>query len=189
MTVDKFRALLKTATRAIFLLTLFLSAQFAQAQQMPMNYVAAFNQAQEKRIQADKKLLNIMEDVADWLTDFRFRNGSFPEPGVDQDSAIETLRRKLLVPNPYTMTGVASEQEKKAPCQLRFVSYAGLNGQKYNECLKLAPSDWRADPGSITVVYDHTDAIMIWGAGADHMPIYDAKNNKLMLAWREIGRR
>lgn len=170
-------------------LLLLVSLPPAKAQQIPLHFVSAFNQAQEKRLKADKKLLDIMENVADWLTDFRFRNGSFPEPGVDQDAALETLRKRILLPNPYTATGVASEDEKKTPCQLHFVSCAGLNAQKYNECVKTPPADWRAEPGSITVYYDHLDAIMIWGAGADHLPIFDSKNGKYMLAWREIGSR
>lgn len=166
---------------------ILLSALPVHAQQFPLHYVNAFKQAQDKRMAADKKLLDKMEDAADWLTQFRLTNGHFPEMGLEQDKSTSILQSKILLPNPYTVTGVASKEESSKPCPVRFITESGLNQARFQEYQKKAGADWRAEPGTITVLFDPRNAILIWGAGADRQPIFDSKSNQYMIAWREIA--
>ncbi len=154
-------------------------------QQHALHFVGAFKQAQDKRIEADKKMLNNMESAADWLVNFKMKYGHFPEPGVEQDNATAFLTKKLFKLSPYSMTGIMSQQEIKA-CPLRFVSDIGLIDCRREEWQKAPPSSWRAEPGTVTAILGD-NYLLIWGAGADQLPIYDSKNNKFSLVWREFS--
>jgi hypothetical protein len=156
------------------------------AQQYAANYVYALKQAQEKRLEADKKLVDFMESLADWLVQFRLKFGHWPEVGVEQDRATKFVREKLLKPNPYCLTGVLSAEESKVSCPVRFVQDQTICDDRRLEWEKTPPSLWKGEPGTITVIYDQYDNIVLWGAGAEHLPVQDCKNNKTFLTWRSF---
>jgi hypothetical protein len=151
---------------------------------MPINFVNQFKQAQEIRSAADKKLIDNMEACADWLVKFRTHLGHFPFVGPEEDKAIAYLQKKLLKPNPYTITAVASTEEKKAVCPIKFVHDIGLTDAQRETWETKPPQDWRAEPGSITIIVNEYDNLVIWGSGADRNPVIDAKTNKYYLSWR-----
>lgn len=168
---------------ALMALSVFSAAPVFSQQQHGFNFVAAFNQAQEKRIEADKKLLTKMEDFADILMSFQRKHGHFPEPGTEQDGITSFAQSKLLLPSPYSMTGVQSAAEKSKPCALRYFTDPTLNRSRIKEWQKKTPDDWKAEPGCISVI-NSEKVLLLWGAGADHQPLYDSKNNRYMFAWR-----
>src|SRR5579883_3117995 len=87
-------------------------------QQYPIHFVQAFKLAQERRIDADNKLLANMDSICDWLMYYRLKNGHLPEPGTEEDDCMEKLQ-KLIKPNPYSETGVQTKADQK-PCKIRF---------------------------------------------------------------------
>lgn len=157
------------------------------AQQEAFNFVGAYKQAQDKRIEADKKLIENMELAADWLVRFKLKYGHFPEPGVEQDRAVKVLQQRVLKPNPYSVTGAPTALELKAYCPLRFTVDLGLTEARWKDWQKSPQSDWHAEPGSITIVSSTNKAIMIWAAGANHLPVSDSKSTQCYLAWREFN--
>ena len=164
-----------------------LAAPANAQKQYPINFVNAFKQAQDRRQEADNKLIGNMETIAAWLVQFRLKFGHFPEAGVEQDKALHYLQTRIIKPNPYTQTGIASAEESKALCPLRFICESNLNESKRLEWEKKAPPEWRAEPGSITVFINQQTDLVIWGAGADHLPVVDQKNNRSYLAWRTLN--
>jgi hypothetical protein len=164
-----------------------LSLPASAQKQFPINFVNEFKQAQDRRQEADKKLIDNMERIADWLVQFRLRFGHFPYVGVEQDNATNYLQKKFMKPNPYTVTGVVSTEESKTLCPLRFVHDIGLIDAYRQDWEKKVPSDWKADPGSITIIINECNNVVIWGAGADHLPILDSKNNKCYFTWRSLN--
>lgn len=173
---------------ALYLLTLLFiafSMPVFAAPDNAFNYVAAFKQAQEKRQEADRKLRAAMEDAADWLVGFRLRSGHFPEPGLEQERATAALQKRILGCNPYSATGVPQLSELK-PCPIRFVNQSVLGPSQVKDWEKSVPTDWRALPGTVTVIHNNYDYLVLWGASADQLPIFDAKLSKLSLVWREL---
>lgn len=150
------------------------------------SYVAAFKQAQEKRQEADRKMRSAIEDAADWLVAFRLKRGHFPEPGVEQDGATAALQRSIFGCNPYSATGVQDSSEKR-PCPIRFVNQSVLGTSQLKQWQQSAPSDWKALPGTVTVIHNNYDYLVLWAASADHNPLFDAKLTKVSLAWRELA--
>ncbi|MBX9685922.1 MAG: hypothetical protein K2X27_04420 [Candidatus Obscuribacterales bacterium] len=152
-------------------------------QQYPIHFVNAFKQAQEKRMAADAVLLENMEDAAEWLSAYRKRHGHMPELGLEQERAIKAIQTYMQKPNPYSVTGIQSDAERK-PCALRFVEELSLNEVNRQQWQKQAPSSWRAEPGTITILWNGFDNLLLWGAGADRQPIFDGKSNSYAFAWR-----
>jgi len=168
-----------------FLLVFLTTSSSADAQkQLPINFVNQFKQAQDIRSAADKKLIDNMEACADWLIKFRTHLGHFPFVGPEEDKAIAYLQTKLLKPNPYTMTAVASTEEKKAVCPIKFVHDIGLTDVQREAWETKPPQDWKAEPGSITIIVNEYDNLVIWGSSADRNPVIDFKTNKCYLSWR-----
>ncbi len=137
-------------------------------------------------MEADKALLLNMELTADWLVNFKTKKGHFPEPGVEQDRGIVFLQKSILKASPYSSTGVVSSTEAH-PCPVRFLNELGLTDSRRQEWQKSPPSSWRGEPGTITIITGYQNYFLIWGAGADHMPIYDPKDNHYWLVWREFA--
>ncbi len=136
-------------------------------------------------MEADKKLLANMEDTADCILRFRLAEEHFPEPGQEQNRTIEYLQKKLKA-NPYSSTAILNENEKR-PCKIRFILEPTLNESMRQSWLSKPPSNWTAEPGTITVILSAEKSLLIWGAGADHRPIYDSQNNKYFITWRELN--
>lgn len=158
----------------------------AFAQKNAIHYVAAYKQAQDQRLEADRKLLTAMEDAADCLLKFRLKEGHFPEPGLEQEQFLSLLQNGALNRNPYSATGVKSQSENKA-CPVRFLMSAGLNDSKRCQWEKSVPLDWKAEPGTVTVIMDSHNFVLLWGAGAERNPIRNDKSNKYALVWRDLS--
>lgn len=153
---------------------------------LPFNYVAAYKQAQEARTQADTKLIKIMEDIADFLAQFRRRSGHFPYVGVEENRALELIQKRIARPNPYTTTVIASAEEKQSLCPLQLIRSGVLSRDTRKDWLKKAPEDWKAPPGTITIIMNEKNDLVIWGAAADRQPVINNKNARHYLAWRSF---
>jgi hypothetical protein len=154
--------------------------------QAAINFVNEYKQAQDQRQAADRKIMDNMESVADWLVQFRLKFGHFPQVGVEQDKAIAYLQKKIMKPNPYSVTSVQSAEESKAYCPLNFVHEIGLIDATREAWEKQQPSSWNEQPGTITIIINEYSNAVLWGAGADHLPIRDNKLNKCYLTWRSL---
>lgn len=144
-----------------------------------IHYVATYDLAMKARQEADNKLFANMELLADWLIDFKQQYGHFPEPGVENDLTLERLKT-ILKQNPYSQTGITSKEETR-PCPVHFINDAGLDARLYEQLKKAPPESWKDDPGSITVICNHENCILIWGAGADKRPLMDMSSGKYRL--------
>ncbi len=166
-------------------ITALAGSPFALArEQYPIHFVYAFRTAQEKRIAADKRLLANMDTICDWLMYYRIKNGHLPEPGAEENEAIEKLQR-IIQPNPYSATGVQTK-ESLQPCKLVFKWDNLLNDIKRKEWQSKAPDDWQAEPGTITVIMAHREFVLVWGAGSEHRPIFDDKHKQTYLSWHDF---
>lgn len=161
------------------------SASMADArEQYPIHFVAAYRIAQEKRIDADKKLLANMDSICDWLMYYRMKNGHLPEPGAEEEKCLEKLQQ-IIKPNPYSATGLQSTTALK-PCKIRFQWDYMLSDAKRKEWQTKAPDEWQAEPGTITVIMAHSEFVLVWAAGAEHRPILDDKHKTTFLSWHDF---
>lgn len=140
------------------------------------------------RTEADQKLLNQMEDIADWLVQFHLRHGHFPEPGTEQDEALQYLQGKVLKSNPYIDPYPYKDDLSKIPLpKVKFVLDARLTAKKREEWEKKPPENWHEEAGTITVMTNGEKCLLIWGATADKSPIADYKAKIYPFAWREFN--
>lgn len=159
----------------------------AAPKQNAISFVGEYKQAQDHRQEADKKLIDNMESVGDWLVQFKLKFGHFPEVGVEEQKATDYLQKKLMKSNPYSVTAIQSNAESKAYCPLRFIHDIGLSDPIREAWEKQIPSDWNAEPGTITIIINEYNNAVIWGAGADHLPIRDYKTNRAYFSWRTFN--
>ncbi len=178
------KKVLKTVSFVLFLLILSPSVQSAPPQ-TPFHFTEAFKLAVKLRQEADDKLFDNMEAIAEWLEYYKQKHGRFPEVGTDQDQA-EQFFRRYLKNNPYSATAV-QKREETLPCKVRFEYNSQLNNQLIQQWLTTPPSTWKAEPGTIVVIINTENEIVIWGCGADHLPIMDFKNNKVRLVIRDFS--
>lgn len=163
---------------------LWLGCTAANAEkQQPFHFVAAYDQAQKARQEADNKLSNNMKRLEDWLARFKNEHNHLPEQGSEQDDAIIELEA-YLNPNPYSQTGIMASRERRA-CPLRFITDLTLDRKKFGQWENAVPDNWVADPGSLTIISNTIDFFLIWGAGADHQPLRSPETKKYRLVFHD----
>lgn len=153
-------------------------------EQYPIKFVASYKIAQEKRIEADKKLLANMDSICDWLMYYRLKHGHLPEEGTEESESIEKLSQ-IIKPNPYSATGL-QDRNSLTPCKIVFKWDYMLNDSKRKAWQTKAPEEWRAEPGTITVILAHSEYVLVWGAGSEHRPIFDDKHKQTFLSWHDF---
>ena len=151
----------------------------------------------------DSQLFSQMRAVASWVDNYVVWNHRFPEIGDESTYAFQQLND--LVPNnpyisgsSYVVPGVPSDNtylqnqgEAIAPAmpgskadgdRIRFVRDYGLTVPAVDEYSKDPPVDWRAAPGTITIITNDQYLFIVWGAGADGKPLRDLSTKRVRFA-------
>ncbi len=151
----------------------------------------------------DGELFSQMRAVASWVDNYVVWNHRFPELGDESTAAFQQLND--LVPNnpylpgaSYVVPGVPSDNtylknegeaiippmpgSKVDGDRIRFVRDYGLTVLAVDEYSKDPPLDWRAAPGTITIITNDQYLFVVWGAGADGKPLRDYSTNRVRFA-------
>ncbi len=132
-------------------------------------------------IKEDDLLYADMEKVASRLKRYIERLGHFPHHGEEMGHALARLNRAAPV-NPYE----APENGKKIKTRVSLIVDKSLTRDTITKIEdKLAPY-WSGEPGTITVIANKKDLMLVWGAGMDSKPIKDAKTGKLRLVIAQL---
>lgn len=161
------------------------SAVIAAPTQHAFNFTEAYKLAIKLNQDADDRMYENMEALADWFLYNKETYGRFPEIGADEEKADQFCKR-FLKNNPYSATGSLTKAEQNRQCKVRFQT-DGLLGRRLIEALSTSPPpSWTAEPGTITVVTNTENIILVWAAGADHRPLMDAKTGKARFVVVEV---
>lgn len=162
----------------LLILSSFLPAESAPPQ-TPFHFTEAFKLAIKLRQEADDKLYDNMELLSSWMQDYKRQTGRFPEAGSDQYNA-EQFFRRFLKANPYPST-LMQTKDAGSVCKVRFEYNSQINDQLIDQWRSKAPATWRALPGTIVITTNAENKVLIWGAGADQLPIIDNKTGKVRM--------
>lgn len=151
----------------------------------------------------DGQMFEQMRRVANWVDNWVVFNHRFPEIGDETTYALQQLNE--LVPNNPYIAGSAymvagetvdnaylSQQGEQQPPPMAdskidddrivFVRDFGLTVPEIDQYSVDPPVDWRAKPGTITVITNDQYLFIIWGAGADGKPLRDFGSKRVRFA-------
>lgn len=151
----------------------------------------------------DGQLFDQMRQVASWVDNWVVFNHRFPEVGDETTYALQQLN-ELVPNNPYrsgsaymvsgeTVDNAYLNQEGEQPSppmadskvdsdRVCFVRDYGLTVPEVDQFSADPPVDWRAKPGTITVITNDQYLFIIWGAGADGKPLRDFGSKRVRFA-------
>lgn len=163
--------------------------------------------AQVERASEDARLLDQMNRVSQSLTMYCMINHRFPEAGDEMNDEKNQLNQ--LVPNPpYSphsmrlaqgldanplfaqqempdVPGVENSDTGSTLDRIRLVFDPSLSELEVQEWRTDPPVDWREPPGTITAISNNQSLFIVWGAGADGLPLRDQFSKQVMFL---IGR-
>jgi len=151
----------------------------------------------------DGQLFDQMRQVASWVDNWVVMNHRFPEIGDETTYALQQLNE--LVPNnpyragsAYMVSGESvdnaylnQEGEQATPPmadskvdgdRVVFVRDYGLTVPEIDQYSAEPPVDWRAKPGTITVITNDQYLFIVWGAGYDGKPLRDFGSKRVRFA-------
>jgi len=150
----------------------------------------------------DGQLFGQMRSVAAWVDNWVVFNHRFPEIGDESTYALQQLNE--LVPNnpylpgsAYAVPGMtvdnaylnnegeqstAMADSKVDSDRIHFVRDYGLTVSEVDEFSKDPPADWRASPGTITIITNDQYLFIVWGAGANGKPLRDLVSKRVRFA-------
>jgi hypothetical protein len=151
----------------------------------------------------DGQLFDQMRRVASWVDNWVVMNHRFPEIGDETTYALQQLN-ELVPNNPYqsgSVYMVAGESvdnayltqegepipppmtgSKEDDDHVVFVRDFGLTVPEVNQFSVDPPVDWRAKPGTITVITNDQYLFIVWGAGYDGKPLRDFGSKRVRFA-------
>ncbi len=151
----------------------------------------------------DGQLFDQMRQVASWVDNWVVMNHRFPEIGDETTYALQQLN-ELVPNNPYRAGSaymVAGESvdnaylvqegepipppmtgSKEDDDRVVFVRDYGLTVPEVNQYSADPPVDWRAKPGTITVITNDQYLFVVWGAGYDGKPLRDFGSKRVRFA-------
>ena len=173
-----------TSITLLALLCQILPVESAPSQHA-FNFTEAYKLAIKLNQDADNDLFENMEMIAEWFAMHKEQHGHFPEIGADQEKADQFFKR-VLKRNPFSATSVKSKQEAERHCIVRYECGSQLNTKLIQQWETSPPSLWKAEPGTITVMTNSENLLLIWAAGADHLPLVDPRNRKTRFLVREV---
>ena len=148
-----------------------------------------------------------MNRVATWLNQYCVWNHRFPEQGDEMTWAKEQLNQ--LIPNPpydpgalrltpgfdadpnYSSPANSPEYEMPQPGspesldRIRLIFDPSLTELMVQSWRTDPPSEWQAVPGTISAISNNQNLFVIWGAGANGLPLRDPSTNRVIMI---IGR-
>ncbi len=154
--------------------------------------------------QEDYRLYNQMSKVSDWLAQYCTWNHRFPEGWEQVAFAKQQLNQ--LVPNiPYQSgrlqlaQGLDAQSDYATPddspvqtpqpvpvaanmdrIQINSADLSLTDGD-IQQYLVQPPEEWTAPPGTITAISNQSTTYVVWGAGADGLPIRDPDSGRVRL--------
>jgi hypothetical protein len=151
----------------------------------------------------DGQMFDQMRQVANWVDNWVVWNHRFPEIGDETTYALQQLN-ELIPNNPYIagsaymVSGetvdnayLVQEGEPQTPPmadskidsdRIVFVRDFGLTVPEIDQYSVDPPVDWRAKPGTVTVITNDQYLFIIWGAGADGKPLRDFGSKRVRFA-------
>lgn len=140
-------------------------------------------EAQLAASKADEALYEDMQLVASQLSLFVTRNGRFPEPGPESTAVSRNLGHSL-VDNPYfsdamLALNLSSNGTRCDPAGtgIRIEVDLGLCPNSAHQLSQNGlPDSFKASPGTITIIHNTEDTLLVWGAGIDGKPIRNPKS-------------
>lgn len=136
---------------------------------MRQAYAEQLKVLQEMMAKADGQLYGVMEYVAQRVVSHYHWKGSMPQPGWDQDTLRTALARQYSG-NPYFIADEKFQQIDQAAADhlsLQFLYDSNLSEEVVAKYKLRAPDDWRAKPGTITVITGKDNLALVWGANAE----------------------
>ena len=154
---------------------------------------------QIERASEDARMFDQMTRVSQWVDSYCVLNRRFPEEGEEMKASVQQIN--LLIPNsPYNpqsiklMSGLDYDPLNAAsdypdngatPNRVRLVLDLSLTELEVENWRTDPPVDWQEAPGTITAISNQTNIFVVWGAGADGLPLRDQYNKQVLLL---IGR-
>jgi hypothetical protein len=159
------------------------------------------------RASEDARMYDQMSRVSQWVNMYCMLNHRFPEEGDEMKSAKEQLNQ--LIPNPpYSPSslrlapGLDADpqyaQQEAAPGmgvenldtgttldRVHLIFDPSLSELEIQGWRTDPPSDWQEPPGTVTAISNNQSIFVIWGAGADGLPIRDQYSKRILMI---IGR-
>lgn len=179
------------------------AAQASSAKLEAVNKAVRQSELRNSMAVNDGQMFSQMRQVANWVDNWVVWNHRFPEIGDETTYALQQLNE--LVPNNPYIAGSAymvsgqtvdnaylnaeGEQEttpmadsKIDTDRIVFVRDFGLTVLEVDQYSLDPPVDWRAKPGTITVITNDQYLFIIWGAGADGKPLRDFGSKRVRFA-------
>ncbi len=179
------------------------AAQASSAKLEAVNKAVRQSELRNSMAVNDGQMFSQMRQVANWVDNWVVWNHRFPEIGDETTYALQQLNE--LVPNNPYIAGSAymvsgqtvdnaylnaeGEQEttpmadsKIDTDRIVFVRDFGLTVLEVDQYSLDPPVDWRAKPGTITVITNDQYLFIIWGAGSDGKPLRDFGSKRVRFA-------
>lgn len=179
------------------------AAQASSAKLEAVNKAVRQSELRNSMAVNDGQMFSQMRQVANWVDNWVVWNHRFPEIGDETTYALQQLNE--LVPNNPYIAGSAymvsgqtvdnaylnAEGEQATPPmadskidsdRIVFVRDFGLTVLEVDQYSADPPVDWRAKPGTITVITNDQYLFIIWGAGADGKPLRDFGSKRVRFA-------
>ncbi|MBP9091653.1 hypothetical protein KBI23_11525 [bacterium] len=178
-------------------------AQASKAKVEAVNKVIRQHELMTSMAINDGQMFDQMRQVANWVDNWIVWNHRFPEIGDETTYALQQLN-ELIPNNPYiagsaymvsgqTVDNAYLNQEGEQPTppmadskidndRIVFVRDFGLTVLEIDQYSVDPPVDWRAKPGTITVITNDQYLFIVWGAGADGKPLRDLSSKRVRFA-------
>jgi hypothetical protein len=155
----------------------------------------------------DARMYEQMSKVSQWVNYYTTVNHRFPESGDEMKAAKEELNQLIPNPpyNPHSMRLAPGLDADPLFAQPEHASVVGVEDSdtgttlnRVNLIIDLSlteleiqgwrtdpPVDWQMAPGTVTVISNQQSIFVIWGAGADGLPLRDQYSHRVLMI---IGR-
>jgi hypothetical protein len=171
--------------------------------------VSAQNQTvdQVMRASEDARMYDQMTKISQWVNMYCMLNHRFPEEGDEMKGAKEQLNQLIpLAPyNPRSIrlapgldadplyaqpelgpvTGELNSDTGTTLDRVHLIFDPSLTELEIQGWRSDPPVDWQEPPGTITAISNNQSIFVIWGAGADGLPLRDQYSKRTLMI---IGR-
>ena len=140
---------------------------------------------------ADSKLFTNMEAVSSAVEKYHKEHGRLPQSEPENEELEKSLAA-LATKNPYLDDEMLAQQlaiEERHPNQTityRITTDLGLSQSWATQLVKTPPESWTAPPGTVSIVHNTSDFVLIWSSGADGRPIKEDSTGTARTILRQL---
>jgi len=162
----------------------------AQSDNLTPQTLHEYSQVIQAAYQFDTDLFGQMEKISTCLKKFRDSNGKLPET---PDELMQNAAKSPLAANPYEpLRAALGDSGKDLPSgqerlSIQTFEEGAITSVQIDRLSKSPPSAWMGKPGTIHVLKDSMDSYIIWGAGADRLPIKSPASGKVRMICQLAG--